>query len=120
MQPKRSFPPRGSHAAVHAALRVIGTNISPSFGYSDTPAFDLTSAQPLSASAPVPVPAGVYDLTLNYTSNGNSQCQSASNTLPSAFVVQVSCWTATCPLMLQDPVLVTLHYTSQKAGRLKP
>ena len=74
---------------MHAALRVIGSNVSPSFGYFDTPPFDLTSAQPLSSSAPVIVPAGMYDLTLNYTSNGNSQCQSASNTLPSAFVVQV-------------------------------
>ena len=100
---------------------MIGTNISPSFGYSDTPAFDLTSAEPLTSSVPYPVPAGVYDLTLNYTSNGNSQCQSTSNTLPSAFVVQVSCWTPTLTLLLQNTVLVTLHYTSQQAaGWLMP
>lgn len=97
MQPE---PGECSPAAVHAALRVIGTNISPSFNYSDTPAFDLTSAEPLSSAAPDTVPAGVYDLTMKYTSNGNSQCQSASNTLPSAFVVQVSSLAPYVPVVL--------------------
>ena len=72
-----------------AGLRTIGTNISPAFGYYDTPALNLNSAQPVNSSSPLPVPAGVYDLMLNYTSNGNAQCGSASNTLPAAFIIQV-------------------------------
>lgn len=44
-------------ANICAALRVIGTDISPALGYFDTPKLDLTKVTPL-AGAPTPIPAG--------------------------------------------------------------
>ena len=72
-----------------AGLRIIGTNVSPSLGYRDTPALNLTGASPLPGAPPTPIPAGSYDVALNYTSRGNAQCQNSSHLTPSAFLIQV-------------------------------
>ena len=72
-----------------AGLRIIGTNVSPSLGYRDTPALNLTSASPLPGAPPTPIPAGTYDVALNYSSRANAQCQNSSHLTPSAFLIQV-------------------------------
>lgn len=80
------------NGCVHAAaVRSIGSDYSPSFGYRGSPDLDLTAAVPNSGPAPLPVPAGLLDVTLSYLANSsaNSQCGNASNTLISAFLIQV-------------------------------
>ncbi|EIE26176.1 hypothetical protein COCSUDRAFT_61164 [Coccomyxa subellipsoidea C-169] len=72
------------------AVRSIGSDYSPSFGYRGSPDLDLTAAVPNSGPAPLPVPAGLLDVTLSYLANSsaNLQCGNASNTLTSAFLIQ--------------------------------
>ncbi|KAK9907301.1 hypothetical protein WJX75_001041 [Coccomyxa subellipsoidea] len=65
------------------------SDYSPAFGYRDTPSLDLTMAVPNSGTSPLPVPAGLLDVTLTYVaSSSNSECANASNTLTSAFLIQ--------------------------------
>lgn len=67
------------------------SDYSPAFGYRDTPSLDLTMAVPNSGTSPLPVPAGLLDVTLTYVaSSSNSKCANASNTLTSAFLIQVA------------------------------
>ena len=72
-----------------AALRQIGTNVSPALGYYDTPSVDLTKATPLAGAPSTPIPAGTYDVELKYTSTVSNLCLDGSSTTPSAFVIQV-------------------------------
>lgn len=81
-----------------AGLRQIGYAISPAFGYSDTPAFNLAAAKVNSPVAPLPVPAGTYDASIVYQST-QSTCVSQNSTLPAAFLVQVSSATLRQPIM---------------------
>ena len=95
-----------------AGLRIIGTNVSPSLGYQDTPALNLTGASPLPGAPPTPIPAGAYDVALNYTSRANAQCQNSSHLTPSAFLIQVlrhprtSAWYPTCAGSTSQSVVV--------------
>ena len=67
---------------------MIGSAISPAYGYDNVPPLDLTAAVPNSAIAPLPLPAGVYDATLMYATT-QPFCLSQNVTLPMAFLVQV-------------------------------
>lgn len=63
---------------------------SPAFGYRGTTSLDLTKAVANLKCSPLPVPAGFLDVSLVYTANkANAQCANASNTLTSAFLIQV-------------------------------
>ena len=89
-------------AAAAAGLRQIGYAVSPAYGYSDTPAFNLGTAVANGPVAPLPVPAGTYDATIVYSST-QSTCVSQNSTLPAAFLVQVSpsrCCTRACIMSL--------------------
>lgn len=72
-----------------AALRQVGTNVSPALGYFDTPALNLKSVTPLAGAPPAPIPAGAYDVGLSYASQGNALCLNGSASARSVFVVQV-------------------------------
>ncbi len=73
-----------------AALRRIGTNISPALGYFDTPALNLATATPLAGAPPTPIPAGTYDAGIVYKpSSANTQCLNGSSTEVAAFLIQV-------------------------------
>lgn len=86
-----SFCQRVVHCSLMSAgIRSVGTDTSPAFGYYGTPNLDLTSAVPNSGSSPLPVPAGLLDVTLFYSAApANSACVNASNTYSSAFLIQV-------------------------------
>ena len=66
---------------------MIGSAISPAYGYSDVPPLNLAAAVPSSAAAPLPLPAGVYDATLAYAT-AQPFCLSQNATLPAAFLIQ--------------------------------
>ena len=73
-----------------AALRLIGTNISPALGFFDTPAVNLATATPLAGAPPTPIPAGIYDAGIVYKpGSANLHCLNGSSISPSAFLVQV-------------------------------
>lgn len=83
--------PPGHRPFFAAAVRSIGSDVSPAFGYRDTPSLDLTMAVPNSGVSPLPVPAGFLDVTLTYSANSaNTQCANATNTQSSAFLIQVA------------------------------
>lgn len=90
------------HVDATAVRRIVHvdssySDYSPSFGYRDTPSLDLTAAQPNSGPSPLPVPAGLLDVTLTYlASSSNFQCANASNTLTSAFLIQVAARPLAC------------------------
>ncbi len=101
-----------------AVVRSIGKDYSPAFGYRGTTSLDLTKALPNSKSSPLPVPAGFLDVSLRYTaSNTNAQCANASNTLTSAFLIQVlsnALYTPTCSALPMEPEQAPLHKVLHK------